>query len=94
MKLLGLLLLTAHAFEKGSKQESNKFLSRERRANGFSEEWFKSGDLERECIEEVEKTKGYLRALSKKGHQDFFSNSFDQISTQRGQFLQGLVRTR
>ena len=71
MKLFGLLLLTAHAFEKGSKQESNKFLSRERRANGFSEEWFKSGDLERECIEEVEKTKGYLRALSKKGHQDF-----------------------
>ena len=54
MKLLGLLLITAYGFEKGSKQESNKFLSRERRANDFiGWEERKDGDYKRECFDEV-----------------------------------------
>ena len=56
MKLLELLLMTAHALDTGNRQDSNKFLSRQKRKNGvWSEplEWRNDGNYERECFEEV-----------------------------------------
>ena len=52
MKLLGIFIVGALS-SSISREEASKFLVRSRRANSWGEEIRKSGNLERECIEET-----------------------------------------
>ena len=51
MKLIGIIILGALG-SSISREEASNFLVRSRRGNDWAEEILKSGNLERECIEE------------------------------------------